>query len=203
LACGGSPAIKDSRRPPTEEPMSHHRLQSLLDERRPGFSLPQAFYLDGDVFAAEMEAVFGTEWLFACNECEIRRPGDWVTLAIGKDPLIVLRDRDGGVRAFHNTCRHRGSRLCVVEKGHASRLVCPYHQWVYELDGRLRNARQMPKGFDTVGYGLKAAKTEVICGLVYVSLADEPPPLRAIGMRSRPFLRRIGPRAPSWPSNPP
>jgi glycine betaine catabolism A len=50
-----------------------HRLEALLDQRRPGFSLPQAFYLDAEIFAAEMEAVFGAEWLFACNECEIKR----------------------------------------------------------------------------------------------------------------------------------
>jgi glycine betaine catabolism A len=168
--------------------MSYHRLQSLLDERRRGFSLPQAFYLDADVFAAEMKAVFGTEWLFACNACEIRNAGDYVTFAIGRDSLIVLRDRDGEVRAFHNTCRHRGSRLCLVEKGHASRLVCPYHQWVYELDGRLRNARQMPKDFDTADYGLRAAKTEVICGLVYVSLAEDPPSLAPYREAITPYL---------------
>jgi Rieske 2Fe-2S family protein len=168
--------------------MSHHRLQSLLDVRRRGFSLPQAFYLDDDVFAADMEAVFGTEWLFACNACEIKRPGHWVTMEIGRSSLVILRDQEGEIRAFHNTCRHRGSRVCLGERGHASRLVCPYHQWVYELDGRLRNARQMPKGFDTAAYGLKPAKTEVICGLVYVSLAEDPPSLARYREAITPYI---------------
>ena len=153
------------------------RVLSLLAERRRGFSLPQAFYVDDELFEADLEAVFGTDWIFACNGCEIPKPGDYLTLEIGRNSVIVLRGRDGEVRAFHNTCRHRGSRICLTEKGRASRLVCPYHQWVYELDGRLLNARQMPEGFDKSGYGLKPARVEVVCGLVYVSIGDDPPSL--------------------------
>jgi glycine betaine catabolism A len=164
------------------------RVQALLDRRRPGFSLPRAFYVDEEIFQADLQAVFASDWFFACNACEIRRPGDYVTLEIGRDSLIVLRDRDGEVRAFHNTCRHRGSRICSGSRGHASRLVCPYHQWVYELDGRLRNARQMPQDFDKTGYGLKPAKVEVICGLVYVSTADEPPSLSTFRAAITPFI---------------
>lgn len=164
------------------------RISALLDERRRGFSLPQAFYVDDEVFDADLQAVFGSDWFFACNACEIRRPGDYVTLALGRNSLIVLRDRDGEVRAFHNTCRHRGSRICLDEKGHANRLVCPYHQWVYELDGKLRNARQMPKDFDTSGYSLKPAKVEVICGLVYLSLAKNPPSLARFREAVTPYI---------------
>jgi glycine betaine catabolism A len=164
------------------------RLPALLAQRRPGFSLPQAFYADDQIFEADVQAVFASDWLFACNICEIRNPGDYVTLSVGRHPLIVLRDRDGEVRAFHNVCRHRGSRLCSQEHGHANRLVCPYHQWVYELDGRLRTARQMPKDFAVSGYGLKAVRTEVICGLVYVSLADEPPSLERFRAAVTPYI---------------
>lgn len=168
--------------------MLHNRIQALLDERRPGFSLPQAFYVDPVIFEADLEAVFAREWLFACNACEIKRPGDWITLEIGRNSLIVMRDRDGEVRAFHNTCRHRGSRICLTERGHSNRLVCPYHQWVYELDGRLRNARQMPEDFDTSGYGLKPARVEVICGLVYVSIAEDPPSLARFKAAITPYI---------------
>ena len=124
------------------------RISRLLAERREGFSLPQAFYVDPAMHEADLKAVFETEWLFACNACEIRKPGDYLTLEIGDNPVVILRDRDGEVRAFHNSCRHRGSRICGKEKGRATRLVCPYHQWVYELDGSLLNARQMPADFD-------------------------------------------------------
>jgi len=168
--------------------MLRERLRTLLDQRRQGFSLPQAFYVDEEIFKADLEAVFATDWLFACNVCEIKRPGDYLTLEIGTNSVVILRDRDGEIRAFHNTCRHRGSRICNAEKGHVNRLVCPYHQWVYELDGRLINARQMPKDFDTSGYGLKPAKVEVICGLVYVSIADDPPSLDRYRKAITPYI---------------
>lgn len=168
--------------------MLRERVRTLLDQRRQGFSLPQAFYVDDEIFKADLAAVFATDWLFACNVCEIKRPGDYLTLEIGANSVVVLRDRDGEVRAFHNTCRHRGSRICNAETGHANRLVCPYHQWVYELDGRLINARQMPKDFDTSGYGLKPAKVEVICGLVYVSIAEDPPSLDRYRSAITPYI---------------
>ena len=91
------------------------RVQALLDQRRQGCSLPQAFYVDEEMFQADLQAVFAADWLFACNACEIKNPGDYITLAIGQDSLVVLRDRDGEVRAFHNICRHRGSRICLDE----------------------------------------------------------------------------------------
>jgi Rieske 2Fe-2S family protein len=168
--------------------MNRERLQSLLDQRRPGFSLPQAFYVDDEIFHADLDAVFATDWLFAGNVCEIKRPGDYLTLEIATASLIVLRDRDGEVRAFHNVCRHRGSRLCAKPSGHVNRLVCPYHQWIYELDGSLLHARHMPKEFDTSGYSLRPAKVEIICGLIYVSIADNPPSLARFRAGVTPYI---------------
>lgn len=169
-------------------PVIEARIPSLLAERRSGFSLPQDFYVDPDLFDADLAAVFETEWLFACNACEIGKPGDYLTLEIGRNSVVVLRDRDGTVRAFHNTCRHRGSRICTKEKGRASVLVCPYHQWTYALDGSLRNARQMPADFDRGLYGLKPTHVEVICGLVYVSVADSPPDITTFRQSITPFI---------------
>lgn len=168
--------------------MSRELVRSLLDQRRNGFSMPRGFYVDDAIFKADLEAVFATDWLFACNVAEIKRPGDYLTLEIGDDSVVILRDRDGAVRAFHNTCRHRGSRMCMAEKGHVNRLVCPYHQWVYELDGSLLHARQMPADFSVEGYGLKPARVEVICGMVYVSIADDPPSLDAYRAAVMPYI---------------
>lgn len=163
-------------------------MQQLLAARRPGFSLPGPFYTDPAVFQADLDAVFATDWIFACNACEVPRPGDYLTLAIGGSSVIVLRGRDGRVRAWHNTCRHRGSRLCLEEQGHANRLVCPYHQWVYELDGSLLHARQMPPSFDASQYGLLPVATELVCGMVYVCLADDPPDLGRFRRAVTPYL---------------
>jgi Rieske 2Fe-2S family protein len=164
------------------------RIADLLKARKPGFSLPQEFYVDDEMFAADMQAVFATDWLFACNVAEIKRPGDYITLEVGGDSIIVLRNRDGEVKAFFNTCRHRGSRICLNESGRVNRLVCPYHQWVYELDGKLINARQMPDGFDKSGYSLKPAAVEVICGMVYISLSDNPPSLDRYRAAVTPYI---------------
>jgi Rieske 2Fe-2S family protein len=168
--------------------MSLSLLQSALAERRPGHSLPQAFYVNEDIFRMELEAVFASDWLFACNTCEIKAPGDFLTLEIGDDSVIIVRGKDGEVGAFHNTCRHRGSRICLEEKGHAQRLVCPYHQWTYTLDGRLFRARQMPADFVTGDYALKSVRTEVMCGLVYICLAESPPPFEAFRAAVTPYI---------------
>ncbi|WP_454685380.1 aromatic ring-hydroxylating oxygenase subunit alpha [Ancylobacter moscoviensis] len=164
-------------------------IRRLLAERRDGFSLPQGFYVDPAMHEADIKAVFEADWLFACNVCEIKQPGDFLTLEVGPNPVVILRDRDGEVRAFHNTCRHRGSRICGKEKGRATRLVCPYHQWVYELDGRLINARQMPPDFDRDGYGLKPVHVEVICGMVYICLAETPPDISRFRAAVTPYIK--------------
>ncbi|MFP3600088.1 aromatic ring-hydroxylating oxygenase subunit alpha, partial [Chryseobacterium sp. SIMBA_029] len=79
----------------------------------------------------EMKLFFSKHWLFAAMTCEISEPGDWVRVDIGRESVVIVRKKDGEVAAYHNTCRHRGSRICQEERGHAGRLVCPYHQWTY------------------------------------------------------------------------
>lgn len=168
--------------------MKNHRITELLHQRRKGYSLPQEFYIDDNIFQADMQGVFATDWLFACNVAEIKRPGDYLKVDIGDDSVIILRDREGEIKAFHNSCRHRGSRICLSEKGKANRLVCPYHQWVYELDGRLINARQMSSDFDKSSHGLAPVKVEVICGMVYISLAENPPSLDGYRAAVTPYI---------------
>lgn len=75
--------------------MPNARIARLLQDRKPGYSLPRDFYVDDAIFRADLAAVFETDWLFACSVAEIRRPGDYVTLQIGDNPVVVLRDRDG------------------------------------------------------------------------------------------------------------
>ncbi|MBI3506606.1 MAG: aromatic ring-hydroxylating dioxygenase subunit alpha [Proteobacteria bacterium] len=168
--------------------MDRDRLAGILAEYREGYSLPQPFYVDPALHDVDVAAVFETEWLFAGSACEIKRPGDYLTLEIGRNSVVILRDRDGAVRAFHNTCRHRGSRICGNEKGRANRLVCPYHQWVYELDGSLLHARQMPADFDRSQFGLVPVAVETVCGMIYVCLADNPPDFKAFRDALTPYI---------------
>jgi Rieske 2Fe-2S family protein len=164
-------------------------LSTLLDHRQPGFGLPQACYSDDELFHLEMKRVFGRRWLFAGYTCQVPLPGDYFTFEIGGDSLIVIRDDDGEIRVHFNTCRHRGSRICIEPAGHAGKLICPYHQWVYERDGCLTAARWMGPDFDKTQYPLHAAHVQVLAGLIYVCLADEPPDFAVARRVIEPFIR--------------
>lgn len=123
-----------------------------------------------------MQEIFHKEWLIAGMTCEIPAKGNFLTLQIGKNPVLVIRGAEGQVHAFHNVCRHRGSRLCVSEKGKVAKLVCPYHQWTYELDGRLLFAgTEMGADFDMKEYGLKPIQVKTAGGYIFISLAENPP----------------------------
>ena len=109
--------------------------------------LPADRYLSAAWFTTEMAKVFGRIWLYACHSSELAAPGAFVTRAIGPDERVVLLRTPGGpVRAFHNVCRHRGSPLCNAPYGQVERLICPYHQWTYGLDGRLLGAPRLRDG---------------------------------------------------------
>ena len=155
----------------------------LIRNRRAGFSLEQPFYTDPDFFRLDMELIWYRDWLFVGHDCEIAKPGGFFTVQVGAYPVVVVRGRDGLIRAFHNSCRHRGSRVCTSAKGTSARLVCPYHQWTYDLDGSLVFARQMAEGFRTEDFGLKAVACESVAGYIFICLAEEPAdfaPFRAL-----------------------
>ena len=148
----------------------------MLRERDPSFSLPQAFYNDDRVFDIDMQEIFQKEWLIAGMTCEIPAKGNFLTLQVGKNSVIVVRGAEGKVHAFHNVCRHRGSRICVSDKGKTAKLVCPYHQWTYELDGRLLFAgTEMGDDFNLADYSLKPVAVKTAGGYIFISLADNPP----------------------------
>jgi Rieske 2Fe-2S family protein len=155
----------------------------LICSHRDGFSLEQPFYTDPDFFRLDMEMIWYRDWLFVGHDCELAKPGQYFTVQIGAYPVVLVRDQGGRIRAFHNACRHRGSRVCSAQKGTSARLVCPYHQWTYDLDGSLLFARQMADGFDKTQYGLKPVACESVGGYIFICLADQPAdfaPFRAL-----------------------
>ena len=150
-------------------------VPGLLASRKAKHSLPRPFYTDADIFRLDLERIFYRSWLFAVPACEIPKAGNYVTYQVGLYSVIIVRGHDGVIRAFHNSCRHRGSTLCRETKGSRPKIVCPYHQWTYELDGRLLFARDMDADFDASAHGLNPVHCRDVAGLVYVCLADEPP----------------------------
>jgi len=159
-----------------------------LRSRKPGRTLTRPFYVDPGFYALDLEQLYYREWLFAGHDCELQKPGDYFTLQVGEYPIIVTRGRDGAIRGLHNSCRHRGSRVCSAERGSATRLVCPYHNWSYELDGRLLFARDMGQDFDRKQLGLKAVHCESVGGYIWISLAETAPDFSAFRARVEPYL---------------
>lgn len=150
-------------------------VKALLDRRKPGHALPQAFYRDPALYEFDLEAIFGRVWLFAGIELDVPKPTGWATLRIGRTSVVLARAADGRVRGFFNTCCHRGAEICQDARGRAARLVCPYHQWTYDLDGRLLAAAGMPEGFLRADHGLKPIHLESVAGVLFICLADTPP----------------------------
>lgn len=148
---------------------------SMLMRRQDKYSLEQEFYCDPGVFQVDLEKIWYRNWLFAIPACEIPKAGDYVTYDVGVYSVILVRGNDGRIRAFHNSCRHRGSVLCKSKKGSNPKLVCPYHQWTYELDGKLLWARDMGPDFDAAKHGLKTVHCRNVSGMVYICLAHEAP----------------------------
>lgn len=162
------------------------KVRRLLEARKPGFTLSREMYSDADVFAFDCEAVWTRSWLMACVEAELPQAGSYVATRAAGSPILVVRDRKGDIRAFHNSCRHRGAQICGEGRGKAGRLVCPYHRWTYDLTGALLPPPRMGPDFDASLYGLTPIACETLEGLIYVCLSDTPPDFSA-------FRRTVGP----------
>ncbi|MEQ9260053.1 MAG: aromatic ring-hydroxylating dioxygenase subunit alpha [Roseovarius sp.] len=133
--------------------------------------LPGWAYFNEELLELEKEELFRKHWQIACHVSDVPEPGNFLTFDVGDERALIVRGRDGEVRAFHNLCRHRGSRVVAEERGQCkSALVCPYHGWAFNLDGTLRGAAQ-PKSFpplDPVKWGLKPLDMEIWQGFVFI-----------------------------------
>ncbi|MFI1965055.1 aromatic ring-hydroxylating dioxygenase subunit alpha [Streptomyces pathocidini] len=141
-------------------------------------TLPGHWYTDPGIFQAEQERLFESLWFCAVRGADLERPGAFRTVRVGRESVLVVRNRGGELRAFLNVCRHRGARLCTEESGSVRRgLQCPYHAWTYDLDGRLvaaPNLRNMPD-VDRSERGLVPVRLREWLGYAWVCLAEEPP----------------------------
>jgi phenylpropionate dioxygenase-like ring-hydroxylating dioxygenase large terminal subunit len=136
-------------------------------------TLPGSYYCDPEILKAEFEKIFYRSWLYACREDRLAEPGEYLTLAIGQESVLIVRGRDRQLRAFFNVCRHRGSRLCAGESGALQGTIqCPYHAWTYGLDGRLVGTPNVKEsdGLDRQEYSLHPVALEIWRGCVFVNL---------------------------------
>ena len=145
-------------------------------------TLPGSLFSDPDVFAEEARTLFQRSWVCVGRADEIPSNGDFRTYDIAGSGVIVLRDTDGGLRAYHNVCRHRGTRILEAESGSGlTVLQCPYHAWTYGLDGHLVGAphMEMAEGFEPTESGLYPVRCEAWRGFLFLSLNPKVEPLQA------------------------
>ena len=162
--------------PPTQQP------PSLLA------TLGGDYYTNAAVFAAEQTTIFETMWICAVRSADLADPGQFKKVQIGRESVLVVRGRDGLLRAFLNICRHRGAQLCTEAQGQVRRnLRCPYHAWTYALDGKLVAAPNIGALTDETGaaidryrYGLVPVALTEWLGYAWVCLAEQPPPFQDV-----------------------
>jgi phenylpropionate dioxygenase-like ring-hydroxylating dioxygenase large terminal subunit len=141
-------------------------------------SLRKEAYVDPAWYRADLDGILARSWQWVCHVERLREPGSYVTTVIAGHPVAVVRDRAGTLRAFYNVCKHRAHEL-LSGAGQTTRIMCPYHAWVYGLDGRLVRAphTETLEDFDPGTICLDAVQVEEFCGFVYVNLDPEAAPL--------------------------
>jgi len=141
--------------------------------------LPGWAYFSQELFELECETLFKTHWQFVCHVNEAADIGAYVTYDVAGERALVIRGHDGILRAFHNLCRHRGSRIVPDARGVCNKaMVCPYHGWAYNLDGRLRGIanRDTFPPMQAEKWGLKPLEMEIWNGLVFIRFQAGPQP---------------------------
>jgi len=155
-------------------------VQGLIDVEK--CEQKRQIHVDDELYRLELQRIFSRCWLFLTHESEIPNAGDFFSTYMGEDSVIVVRGQDGGVRAFINSCTHRGARVCHAESGNTRAFVCPYHGWTFGTDGSLRGVP-----VDKAGWGgeldkekrglIPVARVEIYAGFVFGCFDPEAPPL--------------------------
>ncbi|WP_328609151.1 aromatic ring-hydroxylating dioxygenase subunit alpha [Amycolatopsis sp. NBC_00345] len=155
--------------------------QDLMDFDKVGSLNPEVLHSE-EIYRRELATVFARSWLFLTHESQLPKPGDFVTALMGEDPVLVTRQRDGGLKAFLNVCRHRGMRVCRQDLGNTQRFTCSYHGWSYNSAGTLVDVPMEDHSYhnrlDKPGWSLlQVPRIETYHGLVFGCWDEEVPPL--------------------------
>lgn len=151
------------------------KLAAPLEE---AWTLPPAAYTDSSIFQLEQENIFSKDWICVARVEQLPAKGDFMSIDLFQQPIVLVRTNDDEIKALSRVCLHRAMPVCEGS-GHATRFVCPYHKWTYELDGQLRSAPMMQgvKGFEPADCRLPELKLECWLGFVFVSLNPDAKPL--------------------------
>lgn len=154
-------------------------LQATAADFDEAFTPPGQLFWDAGLYQRDLDEIFASQWLCVGHHSRLKEAGEFFTVDIGPESVIVVLGDDGETRAFLNVCRHRGTRINKARSGRCRGFLCPYHAWHYSLDGTLKRAPQMEDvaGFDTEHYPLIAVRIETMQGFLFINLAQDPAPL--------------------------
>lgn len=162
--------------------MTSRRVLAALAARKENTGLEGFMFSDPEVYKADLEHIFHKEWVFAGHDIEIPEVGQWLSLQVGDFPVVIVRGEDEKVHAYHNVCRHRGSKVVGGEGAgrtgmlSGGNLSCPYHKWQYDTNtGKLLYAREMSDDFDGDTHGLFPVHLECVSTYMFVCVADSAP----------------------------
>lgn len=178
-------------------------IETLVDDR-PGdgvFRVDRSIYTDAAVFEAEMARIFEGSWVYLCHESQVAKPGDYFSAELGREPVFVIRDKDGALHCFLNACSHRGAVLTPFKQGRANTLTCRFHGWTYSADGRCLKTKNeetgYPADFDRSCFNLtRVAKLESYRGFVFGCLSPEVGPLADYLGAAKPWIDLMADQSP-------
>jgi phenylpropionate dioxygenase-like ring-hydroxylating dioxygenase large terminal subunit len=156
------------------------QLEDLVSVERG--EIDRRIFFDPDIFEQEMEQIFGRAWLFLCHESQLRKTGDFFEAPMGRDNVLVVRQKDGTLRALLNTCAHRGNAVCRAEEGNTKNFMCTYHGWTYDLAGNLIGVPGLDQFYqgdlDRSQHGLRSvAQLDTYKGFIFGTMDPTAPPL--------------------------
>ena len=154
--------------------MENNEIKDLINKQKDNHSLDQAFYVNDKIFDLDLKNIFSKQWVFVGHISRIPNFGDYFLFNIGKESIIIIRDKNDSIYAHYNVCRHRGSQICLEEAGNKKLLVCPYHAWSYNLDGSIKSARMMNDDFNKKEWTLHKCNLKIFEGLIFINLSNNP-----------------------------
>ena len=154
-------------------------ILELIEGRKAGWSLEQRFYTDPEIYQLELDQIVMRNWIFAGHQSELAEVGDFKVVKVANESAIMVRGQNGKIQAFANVCRHRGSLVCLEAAGNTRKFTCPYHGWVYDSEGHLIAARNMPDDFKREEFSLQSVSLDVIHGLLFICFSENPPSFEA------------------------
>ena len=170
-------------------------LSQFLKNNMPAHGLPAVAYTDEEFWMKECSTVFSDNWVFVGFAHELNKPGDVLPITLAGKPILLIKNINGKIVAFHNVCSHRCLKLVNEPKNVGKIINCPYHAWSYDLDGNLLASphfggtnNHKPIGFDSADHGLKSVRTKVWHDWIFVNLGKKAPPFEKY---ATPLIRQL------------